>query len=99
MKFITNCKELHTDNATSILDCISNTPLGNKEKILEYLKNGTNDGVRCSSIYDYVKKEPLMGKTIKLYTDGEWCWDSEEIYHFEEYNIKLNKEFLEKFQV
>lgn len=69
-----------------------------KNQILEYLKKGNEIALRCASIYDYVKNEPLIGETIKLFTDGEWYWDSAEIYHFEKYNIELNKEFLKKFE-
>lgn len=98
MKFITNYKELGGDNDNSLLNHISDKSMENKEKILKYLTNGTYDGVRCASIYDYVKDEPLLGETIKLFTDGEWYWDSAEIYHFEKYNIELNKEFLKKFE-
>lgn len=98
MEFITKCKELHTDKTINILDCISNTPLKNKNKILEYLKSGTYDGVRCSTIYDHVKNEWRISEGVALFTDGEFYWDSEEIYHFEKYNIELNKEFLKKFE-
>lgn len=98
MKFITSYKELDTDNDISILEHTSDTPIKNKERILEYLKNGTYDGERCSSIYDYVRNERIISEDVTLFTDGEYYWDSEEIYHFEKYNIELNKEFFKKFE-
>ena len=95
MKFVTEFKEFHKKCADSMLDHISDQPIEGKEKVLRYLKNAEEDGVRCAGIYDHVEKESTM-KTIHLYTDGEYYWTSEEIYHFEKYNIPLNKRFLQK---
>lgn len=103
MKFITNYKELGGDDNICLLEHISKKPIKGKEKILEYLKNGQKKAIRCSSVYDYVKDEPLLNESMVteaawLFTDGEFNWDSEEIYHFEKYNIELNKEFLKKIE-
>lgn len=95
MKFVTDYKELGGNEEISLLDHLSKEPIENKEKILKYLRSGKNDGVRCSSIYDYVKDDTTF-KSTYLFTDGEYKWDSEEIYHFEEYNMKLNEEFIQK---
>lgn len=95
MKYITDYKELHGNKNISLLDHLSGKEVEGKQRILNYLKNGVKDGVRCSGIYDYVKDEPKFD-TIHLFTDGEYFWDSEEIYHFEKYNIPLEKEFLQK---
>ena len=96
MKPITNYRELGRDPAISLLDHISDTPIPEKEKILAYLKSGTYDGVRCSLLYDYVKDVGTT-ESIFLYTDGEYIWTSEEIYHFEHYNLALNPEFIQMF--
>ena len=66
---------------------------GHLSIFIDNLKTGTYNGVRCSSIYDYVKNEPAF-KNINLYTDGIYEWDDEEIYHFEHYNMKLDDEFI-----
>ena len=95
MKYITDYKELHGNENNSLLDYVSAKAIEGKEKILSYLKNGKSDGVRCSGIYDYVTAEPQFD-TIHLFTDGEYYWDSEEIYHFEKYNITLNDQFVKK---
>lgn len=97
-KFIANYKELRTDENISLMEHISDIQIKNKETILEYLKGGTFNGVRCSSVYDYVSDEPIISEGTTLFTDGEYYWDSEEIYHFEKYNMELNKEFLKKFE-
>lgn len=94
MKYIERYKELGFDVSESLKDNISKTPISEKERILQFLKTGTYNGVRCSSIYDYVKNEPTF-KDINLYTDGIYEWDDEEIYHFEHYNIKLDDDFIE----
>ena len=95
MKFITNYKEFDDDAKESVLEHLLKEPIKNKRFILEYLKNGKDDGVLCSGIYYYVKDEPKFD-TIHLFTDGEYYWNSEEIYHFEKYNMVLNEEFVDK---
>lgn len=95
MKFITDYKEFDGDQSVSLLDNLSSEAIDGKEKVLNYLRNGDDDGVRCSGVYDYVKDEPMLD-TIRLFTDGEFYWDSEEIYHFDKYNIGLNQEFILK---
>lgn len=94
MKFITNYKELSGNSDESLLDHISEKTIEKKDDVLKYLKNGEDDGVRCSGIFDYVSGEPTF-QTIHLFTDGKYCWDSEEIYHFEKYNLRLNDDFIE----
>ena len=95
MKFISNYKELGGDSNVSLSMHIGDVTHADKEKILFYLKNGKSDGVRCSAIYDHVK-EFSTGITVQLYTDEEFYWDSEEIYHFEKYNLQLEAEFIKK---
>ena len=95
MKFITDYKEFDGDQDRSLLDHLSEDAIKDKDKILNYLKNGMDDGVRCSGIHDFVKDEPMLD-TVRLFTDGEYYWDSEEIYHFEKYNIALNSDFVQK---
>ena len=93
-KFITSCVEFETGK-DQLKTLITKEPIDNKQKILSYLKAGEDDGVRCSSVHDYVTDE-YTGSTIHLYTDGEYFWDDEEIYHFEKYNIPLTNDFLQK---
>lgn len=95
MKFITDFNEFGAEHGKSLLDHLSTNAIEGKAKVLRYLKDGLNDGVRCSGIFDYVKGESTMD-TIHLFTDGEYYWDSEEIYHFEKYNIPLDEQFLKK---
>lgn len=95
MKYITDYKEFDGNPNRSILNYMSSTCIDKKDAILLYLCNGADDGVRCSSVRDYVT-ETLLPETTRLFTDGEYFWDSEEIYHFKEYNIPLNEDFILK---
>ena len=95
MKFITYYKEFGKGEDKRIMDNISDTPIQGKNKVLEYLKKGKDAGVRCSAVHDLVEKFST-GKTIHRYTDEEYIWDDREIYHFEHYNLALDKGFIEK---
>lgn len=97
LKFITDYKEFGGDKNISILGHIGDEPIEDKEAILDYLRKGTEYGLRCSTIYDYVKDDPTFIQ-IFLFTDGEYFWNSAEIYHFEMYNLKLNEDFIEKIR-
>lgn len=94
MKFINDYKEFGGNNEKSVIDYKLNNEPPYKETVLKYLKSGKDDGIRCSSLFDYFKNE-LTPEAVYHYTDGEYYWDSEEIYHFEKYNIKLNPAFIE----
>lgn len=96
MKFVSNCIELNPDGNSSIKEEADvDRKVKNKEKILEYLKNGIDAGVRCSVVVDVITGKQLP-RTIHRYKDDEYIWTDEDIYHFEKYNIKLKDEFVEK---
>lgn len=95
MEFITDYKEFDEEAAVSLLEYISDTPIEDKDKIIQYMKNGEDAGVCCSSVFDFVQNK-LVPRTIHRYTDGEYIWDDREIYHFEKYNITLDEAFVRK---
>ena len=71
--------------------------ISNKKEVLSYLKSF--EPVARSSPY---VSDPIAKSTIKLqemgaFTDGEWCWDSAIVYFFNNYNAKLNADFLRRF--
>ena len=92
-KFITSCIEMETGTNIHIKDIISLEEIPQKEIILSYLKNGEDNGVCCSSVYDYIE-DYSTGDTIHRYKDDDYEWDDREIYHFEKYNIRLNDDFI-----
>ena len=95
LKYIDDYKEFEYDSDISVLDHISETEIPEKKKVLEYLTSFEVDGVRCASLTDFIKKQ-ILSKGVCIYTDGEYVWDDEEIYHFEKYNMELNKDFINK---
>jgi len=95
MKFITHYAEYDSEENAKLIDNISTNEIEGKGTVLQYLKNGSDAGVRCSAVYDFVERAST-GKTIHCYTDGEFEWDDSEIYHFENYNLRLEDEFIEK---
>ena len=42
---------------------------------------------------DYISGEKLSD-SVTRFNDGEYCWTSEEIYHFEKYDLKLNDDVI-----
>jgi len=66
-----------------------------QEKVIQYLKNGTDDGICCTCVYDHIKAVKT-NITNNLYTDGEYIWNEEMIYHFKNYGLELEPEFIAK---
>lgn len=66
-----------------------------KNDILNYFKqnNVANATVICPAT-DYITGKTL-NNLIECFDDGNYMWTSEEIYHFEKYDLKLNDEFIE----
>lgn len=96
MKLISDCIELNPNGMSSIIEEANvNESIDCKDVILNYLKNGIDAGVCCSVVVDRITGENLP-RTIHRYKDDEYIWSDEDIYHFEKYNIKLVKEFVDK---
>ena len=92
---ISTCKEI-TDN----LDYLTIQKrirflCKNKRKVLDYLKrHGEEYACLTCSAMDYVTNKHIKGISLKTFTDGEYLWTNEEVYHFEKYNLKLNDDFI-----
>jgi len=39
-------------------------------------------------------KGEKLSDSVTCFNDGEYCWTSEEIYHFEKYDLKLNDDVI-----
>ena len=91
MKIVAEYKEFSDIFDKSLVD---NIHIKNPNKIilLAYMKNAEVKGIRCSSAIDYVKNENT-GLSVKKYSDGEFVWTDEMIYHFEKYDLKLSDSF------
>ncbi len=63
-----------------------------KQKLLEHLRSFD---ILCTGglVYDYVINEDTSVENI-CYTNGEYTWQEEELYHIEKYDAALSDEFL-----
>lgn len=68
--------------------------LNEKEAILKYFKEHDSETaiITCAST-DYISGEKLSN-SVTCFDDGEYCWTSEEVYHFKKYDLKLNDDFV-----
>ena len=96
---ITGCyKEIpngKTNNLKSIKECISNSEYTNKQKIVDYLKNGVSVAIAPGGdMHDILNKNnPGIGIEEWL-TDGKYTWCSYLQYYVENYNLQLDNDFL-----
>lgn len=97
LKSIGFFKELpHGDiDGLSMKSLISSTRLMDKNKIVEYLRNGelmiASPGLAIDVLSD---SQPIIGELCIL-TDGKWAWPSDLAYFVEKYSIELNNEFID----
>lgn len=64
-----------------------------KDKILAYFKKYKQVVAITREMVDYISGKSLR-KSVLGFTDGEYWWTSEEVYHFEKYDMKLNDDFI-----
>ena len=65
-----------------------------KEKVMDFFnKNSTSDAILTCSASDYITGERFKD-SIKRYSDGNYYWTNEEVYHFKKYDLKLNDDFI-----
>ena len=96
MKVITNFREFNQDkNAPSVQGEKNKNPIYKKDILLNYMRGFEEDVICPVRIRDEFTGKNL-NRTLIYYTDGEFVWDEREIYHFENYNLTLNKEFVDK---
>lgn len=65
-----------------------------KDKIIGFFENHASEytALTCSSS-DYISGESL-DESVKCYSDGNYSWTNEEVYHFKKYDLKLNDDFI-----
>ena len=67
-----------------------------KSKLLAYMKSFEPYSV-AGLVCDCISGENLSDENLG-YTDGEFLWCSQDIYHIEKYNARVSTEFLEKIK-
>ena len=94
MKEITSYIEMTQNKNDVSLKKFIGYHLDEKETILRYFKEHNSETaiITCAST-DYISGEKLSD-SVTCFNDGEYCWTSEEIYHFEKYDLKLNDDFI-----
>ena len=65
-----------------------------KKVILKYLKSFDVSAYTSQPVYDILTGEEVFCAD-NAHTDGVYTWYESEIYHFETYNLKLSKKFIE----
>lgn len=71
----------------------NDVPLNEKQKILEYLKNGTVHSVAPGFAKDVFSGDRIRG-SLMILTDGSFAWRSDTAYYVEKYNIALPEKFI-----
>lgn len=64
-----------------------------KNRVLEYLCESKVIAAAPGRIRDIFTDEAVPGE-ILAYSDGKYYWNSETIYYFKKYNLKLPDEFI-----
>lgn len=84
MKKSINCNNIFLKNELSASD---------KTKILNYLKSFEPDSATGSKVFDEIKNKSTNIELLG-YEDDSFFWDSNDIYYFENYDMKLSDEFV-----
>ncbi len=94
MKEITSYIEMTQNKDDVSLKKFIGYRLNEKEAILKYFKEHDSETaiITCAST-DYISGEKLSN-SVTCFDDGEYCWTSEEVYHFKKYDLKLNDDFV-----
>lgn len=65
-----------------------------KNKIVDYLKKFKASLFTSDPVVD-IFTGAVVADADNGYTDGRYTWFKSEVYYFEKYNLKLNKDFIE----
>ena len=79
--------------APSVKELIQENAHENKDVILAYLKSFEPIAYAPGVMRDAINGNRIPGAMFCA-SDGEYEWQTEEIYYFEKYNIKLNEDFI-----
>lgn len=75
---------------------VSLKPTRNRNKILRFFKSAEPGAVGFFALKDPVTKKAYSTGNICYEKDG-YRWTNAVVYLFEKYNIKLNEDFIKKF--
>lgn len=95
MKMLFLYKEFGIENGKSIMDDFSENAHPEKDRIINYLKNGRGT-VAAPGYYTDVVTGKTVHITKAILTDDEYSWPSVFPYYVEKYNLKLPDIFVSK---
>ena len=67
-----------------------------KKQILSYLNSFKYSYCSGGGFTDVVSGKQIPGP-LNAYTDGNWCWDTVDIYYFNNYDMELDSGFVAMF--
>ena len=67
-----------------------------KKQILSYLNSFKYSYCSGGGFTDVVSGTQIPGP-LYAYTDGKWCWDTVDIYYFNNYDMELDSGFVAMF--
>ena len=67
-----------------------------KKQILSYLNSFKYSYCSGGGFTDVVSGKQIPGP-LYAYTDGKWCWDTVDIYYFNNYDMELDSGFVVMF--
>ncbi len=66
-----------------------------KQRILKFLNSVPFDCAAAGYFNDVITGELMESISWVGYESGQWFWDSQDIYHFEKYDLELDPEFIQ----
>ena len=89
MKFIAETFEFTEETQFPKTKDLLNNPIENKSVIESFFDKQSPDIVLACHATDYVK-EKHINESIKIYSSGGFSWSNEVVYHFKNYDLKLD---------
>ena len=78
----------------SMEDFFQNKPYHGMKKVIDYLKNGQITYVTAMKNVDFYSGKTFSGFLCGM-TDGQYSWNNALPYYIENYNLKLDDDFIE----
>ncbi len=93
MNTLFNYSEFGAPNADSIIKHFSDTPDKYQNDLINYMKTHGETKCVCGLARDIISGKTIGTRTI--ISDGVFRWTNDLIYYVENYNLKLNDDFIQ----
>ena len=93
MIYIGEFREAFGEEYPPLSECVSDTPIPEKNRMLAYLRRSRVAAVSSVRLTDFFTGESIPGEAC-YYTDGKHAWRSDLCYYFEKYNFILPQAFI-----